>query len=275
MSEDVPPDPGTPRARFAAEMRRLREAAQLSQTSVAARLGCTRAQVSRLEGGSRTPSKYDAEQLDRLFGSGGSTHFADLRKHIIARPGGPAWFIGWAEEIEPVALVIRSWDPLLIPGLLQTESYARHIFAKEPRMTPEEAEGRVQARVRRQWILDKDDPPMLLVLIDAGVLRRRVGGAEVMREQLDHLLKMADRPTISVQIVDPECLPGLAGAFMIAELPIGQADTIHADSPAQGHVTTDYDTVSSIRNRYEAIRLWTYPEHASLKMIEEARQGWT
>ncbi|MGC5010666.1 helix-turn-helix domain-containing protein [Streptosporangium sp. DT93] len=275
MSEDVPPDPGTPHARFAAEMRRLREAAQLSQSSVAARLGCTQAQVSRLEGGSRTPSKYDAEQLDRLFGSGGSTHFADLRKHIVARPGGPAWFIGWAEEVEPVALVIRSWDPLLVPGLLQTESYARHIFSNGPRATPDEVEERVQARMRRQQILDRDDPPMFLVLIDEGVLRRRVNGPEVMREQLGHLLEAVQRPNISIQVVDPECMAGLAGAFMIAELPIGQPETVHMDSPALGHVTNDHELVISIRKRYEEIRLWAYPERVSLKMIEEVRREWT
>ncbi len=76
-----------------------------------------------------------------------------------------------------------------------------------------------------------------------------------MREQLDHLLKITEKPAVSIQIVDPDCLPGLAGAFMIAELTGGQPETIHADSPAQGHVTTDCDLVTSIRNRYEAIRL--------------------
>ncbi len=80
-------------------MRRLREAAQPSRSSVASRLGCTQTQVSRLESATRTPSRSDAERLDLLFGSNGSTHFTDLRRHIVARPSGPAWFIGRAEEI--------------------------------------------------------------------------------------------------------------------------------------------------------------------------------
>ncbi|WP_329428979.1 helix-turn-helix domain-containing protein [Streptosporangium sp. NBC_01495] len=275
MSVETSPEPGSPHARFGAEMRRLREAAQLSQTAVASRLGCTQTQVSRLESATRTPSRSDAERLDLLFGSNGSTHFTDLRRHIVARPSGPAWFIGWAEEVEPAALVLRSWDPLLVPGLLQTESYARHLFTHGPRATPDEVEERVQARMRRQRILDKDDPPMLLVLIDEGVLHRRVNGPEVMREQLGHLLEVAQRPNISIQVVDPECMAGLAGAFMIAELSNGQPETIHMDSPAQGHVTTDHDLVISIRNRYEAIRLWAYPERVSIKMVEEVRREWT
>ncbi|MEU0480064.1 helix-turn-helix transcriptional regulator [Streptosporangium sp. NPDC006013] len=275
MSDEVPLDPGSPRARFAAEMRRLREAAQLSQTAVAARLGCTQTQVSRLEGGSRTPSKSDAERLDLLFGPSGSTYFVDLRQHIVARHGGPIWFMSWAQEVEPFALVMRSWDPLLVPGLLQTESYARHVLSYSARMAPGELEERVQARMQRRKVLDKEDPPLFTALIDEGVLRRRVGGPEVMREQLDHLMEIVQRPAISVQVVDPQCMAGMSGAFMIAELPNGQPDTIHADSSVQGQVTTEYEFVVSVRNQYEAIRRSAYPEHMSLKMIEEARQGWT
>lgn len=275
MSVEPFPGPESPRARFGAEMRRLRETAELSQSAVASRLGCTQTQVSRLEAASRTPSKSDAERLDRLFGSNGSTYFMALHRQITARPGSPAWFMSWAEEIEPTACALRSWDPLLIPGLLQTESYARRIFSREPLITPEEVEERVEARLARQAIINGDSPPLLLALLDEGVLRRRVGGAEVMREQFDHLLEVSERPTISIQVVDPECLPGLLGAFMIAELPDGRPDTVHVDSSAEGQVTTDPRLVTSISKRYEAIRLWAYPEHVSRKMIEEGKQEWT
>jgi transcriptional regulator with XRE-family HTH domain len=273
MSVEPFPGPGSSRVRFGAEMRRLREAAQLSQAAVASRLGCTQTQVSRLEAATRTPSKSDAERLDRLFGPDGSTYFTGLRECIVA-PGGPIWFRSWVEEIEPTARVLRSWDPLLIPGLLQTDSYARQVLSQEPRMTPQEVDERVMARVRRRQILDQDDPPSLLVLIDASVLLRPVGDSEVMREQLDHLLATAERPTVSIQLVDQRCLAGLLGAFMIAELPDGQPDMIHADSPAEGQVSADHNLVTSIWNRYEAIRRWAYPDHMSIKMIEEARQEW-
>jgi transcriptional regulator with XRE-family HTH domain len=275
MSVELFPDPGSPRVRFGGEMRRLREEAQLSQSAVASRLGCTQTQVSRLEAATRTPSKSDAERLDLLFGTGGGTFFAGLHRRIVARPGGPAWFMSWAEEVEPVALVLRSWDPLLVPGLLQIESYARQVFCHAPRITSEEVGERVEARMRRQSILDKGDPPLLLVLIDEGVLRRRVGGPEVMREQLDHLLDVAQRPSVTIQLVDQQCLSGMLGAFMIAELPNGQPDAIHVDSSTEGQISADPIYVTSIWNRYEAIRRWAYPDRMSLKMIEEARREWT
>ncbi|MFF3444060.1 helix-turn-helix domain-containing protein [Streptosporangium sp. NPDC002721] len=275
MDEVLPLDPGSPRVRFGAEMRRLREAAQLSQSSVARRLGCTQTQVSRLEGATRTPSKSDAEKLDQLFGTADGNAFTRLRQRILAQPGGPIWFQSWVEEIEPTALVLRSWDPLLIPGLLQTESYARHLFSQAPQITSDEVEERVRARMQRQWILGRENPPLLLVLVDAGVLRRKVGGVEVMHEQLGHLLEITQSPTVSIQIVSPECLTGLMGAFTIAELPDGQPGALHAESSAEGQIMTDLDSVTSIWKRYEAIRLWAYPEHVSLKMIEKARRGWT
>ncbi|WP_037970390.1 helix-turn-helix domain-containing protein [Streptosporangium amethystogenes] len=275
MSDEIPPDPGSPRARFGAEMRRLREAAQLSQSAVGRRLGCTQTQISRLESATRTPSKSDAERLDALFGTDGSTYFVDLREYIVARHGGPVWFMSWTKEVEPFAITMRSWDPLLVPGLLQIESYARHVLSYSARIAPDELEERVQARMQRREVLDKEDSPLFTALIDEGVLHRRVGSIEVMREQFDHLLEMAKRPTISIQVVDPQCIAGMSGAFMIAELPGGQPDTIHADSSVQGQVTTEYEFVVSVKSQYEAIRRWAYPEHMSLKMIEEARQGWT
>ncbi|WP_449062208.1 helix-turn-helix domain-containing protein [Planomonospora algeriensis] len=267
-------DPGSPRVRFGAELRRLRETAQLSQAAVAARLGCTQTQVSRLEKATRTPSRSDAERLDLLFGQTGGVSFTRLYQRIVAQPGGPVWFRSWAEEIEPTARVLRSWDPLLIPGLLQTESYARQLFSQAPQISPEEVEERVQARMRRKGILDRENPPLVLVLVDAGVLHRKVGGVEIMREQLGHLLEVAQRPTVYIQVVDPECLTGLLSAFMIAELPNGQPDAVQVDSSATGQVTTEDDTVNAIWKRYEAIRRWAYPDPISVKMIEEARREW-
>ncbi|MEU0482330.1 helix-turn-helix transcriptional regulator [Streptosporangium sp. NPDC006013] len=261
--------------RFGAEMRRLRLAAQLSQTAVARRLGCTQTQISRLESASRTPSRSDAERLDLLFGTTGNTSFVRLYERIIAQPGGPIWFQDWIEEIEPTALILRSWDPLLVPGLLQTESYARHVLSQEPQITSQEVEENIEARVQRRRILDRDDPPLFLTLVDAGMLSRPVGDSKVMRDQLDYLLEVTQHPTISLQIVDQRCLLGLLGAFMIAELPNGQPDVIHADSSAEGHNSADPSLVASIWKRYEAIRGWAYPDHMSLKMIQDARQKWT
>ncbi|MEV5414303.1 helix-turn-helix transcriptional regulator [Thermopolyspora sp. NPDC052614] len=256
-------------------MRRLREAAELTQSAVAARLGCTQTQVSRIEIAKRVPSRSNAERLDELFGLTERQYFVGLYRRIISYPAGQAWFLDWVDDIEPVAVVLRSWDPLLIPGLLQTEAYARCVFGQEPRITPEEVDDRVTSRLQRQRVLAKKNPPSYMALIDEYTLHRRVGTAEVMREQLAHLLQMASLPTISIQVVDTQCLAGMLGAFTIAELPNGEADAILADSSAEGQVTDDPDIVSSIWSRYDMIRLYAYPERISLEMIEKARHEWT
>jgi transcriptional regulator with XRE-family HTH domain len=242
-------------------MRRLREAANLSQASLAARLGCTQTQVSRLEKALRMPQPEHAEILDQLFGMADRGYFAGLYKRITTRSGGPSWFMSWLDEIELRATVLRSWDPLLVPGLLQTEAYARHLLTREPRVTPEVAEERVRTRLQRRLILDKADPPMLIILIDQGVLHRRIGGPEVMREQLEYLTEVAVRPNVTIQVVDPECVAGLIGAFMIAELPHGEPHAIHVDSAAEGLASSVSDLVASVWSRYESIRAWAYPEH--------------
>ncbi|MCG5216975.1 helix-turn-helix domain-containing protein [Streptosporangium sp. KLBMP 9127] len=263
----------TPIERFGAELLKYRKDAGLSQTRLGDRLLRSASLVSGIERGIRTPQPDFAEAVDQTFGLT-DRHFARLAERIHQSPGGPRWYARWVEEIEPAATVLRSWDPLLVPGLLQTEAYARAVFSQAPRITPQGVEERVQARLLRQHILERRDPPCFMVLIDAGVLRRKVGGAEVMRDQLDYLINVASRPAMSLQVVDPECLTGLMGPFMIAELP-DAPDTVHIESSAEGRISTDSDTVSSLWRRYDAIRSWAYPDRASLEMIKEVRQEWT
>jgi transcriptional regulator with XRE-family HTH domain len=276
MDTDSPSPPilPSPRIKFGTEMRRLREAAGLTQSAVAARLGCTQTQVSRIEIAKRVPSRSNAERLDELFGLTERQYFVGLYRRIASYPTGQTWYLDWVDEVEPAARVLRTWDPRLVPGLLQTEAYARHVFLGGPRITPEEAEERVKSRLLRQRILTRKDPPSLMALIDEGVLRRRVGGPAVMREQLGFLLDVARRPTVSVQVVDSRCLAGMLGTFIIAELPDGEPDAILADSSAEGQVSADPEIVASVWSRYEAIRLWAYPEHLSLEMIEGVRKEW-
>ncbi len=166
MDTSFPLDVGSPRIRFGSEMRRFREMAQLSQSAVAARLGCTQTQVSRLEIAKRTPARSNAEKLDTLFELTDKKHFVGIYHRILAEQGIRTWYLDWIHEVEPVAQVLRTWDPVLVPGLLQTEPYARAIFSQEPRITPEELADRVQSRIERQAVLDGEDAPTLLAQQD-------------------------------------------------------------------------------------------------------------
>jgi len=105
----------------------------------------------------------------------------------------PPWFLDWL-GIEREAAVLRTWEPMLIPGLLQAEGYVRAIFASWRQDSPETIEAKTAARLDRQQIFSREDPPVLWVLIDELVLVRRVGDAKAMTAQLAHLAEMATRP---------------------------------------------------------------------------------
>ncbi len=271
----MPYAPETPRERFGNELRRLRETAGLSQNAVAVRLQVTQTHVSRLEMGKRTPQLSQAETLDQLFGLTDNRYFVGLRERMTARPGGPGWFMRWVEAIEPEALILRSWDPLLIPGLLQTEAYAHCIFAGAPDAIPDEIDDRVQARIRRRMILDRERPPAIWALMDEWVLRRPIGGVSVMWEQLDYLLQISQRHNVNIQLVpgDNPCTAGLSSGFVLAQLPDATV-VVSVESAGRGEISAEHDLVTRIWGAYDKIRSEAFPVGTSLKMIKDARDQW-
>ena len=172
---------------FGAEVRRWRTAAGLSQEQLGQRVGYSGAQVGKVETGERAPSQEFAQHCDQaLPGAGGLF----LRIYHLARRwdgGYPSWFVEWVQA-EGRAITLHTWEPLLIPGLLQTEEYARAVLAAAHPASPEdEVERLVSARMDRQAILDQAEPPLLWVILDEGVLTRPVGGPVVMRDQIERL----------------------------------------------------------------------------------------
>ncbi|WP_405145740.1 helix-turn-helix transcriptional regulator [Sphaerisporangium sp. NBC_01403] len=271
---DIDPEE-SPRARFAYELRRHRLAAELTQKQLGRRIGFSTSAVAMVETSKFRPSERFAELCDEVFGLDG------VMTRLYAEvwpppPPVPAHFRDWAVE-EQRATTLRSWEPILIPGLLQTESYSRRIFEREPGITPEQVEQRVTGRMQRKTILSRNNPPMLMSLIDEGVLHRPVGGPAVMREQLEHLLEMARHPRVTIQIVpySAEALPGLLGACIIAEMR-GNPYTVRVESQPRGRTVTDRSTIAELVSRYDAVRADAYPQHLSCKMIEEVvKQKWT
>jgi hypothetical protein len=212
-------DPGvSPRHHLGAEIRRAREEAGMSQAELAKITSHDRTYVTKAETGDIDLSEAFAAGCDRAFpGRRGwfSRFWHD--SHRWDHPY-PAWFHDWVEKFERLAVILRAWQPSLVPGLLQTADYARAIFASWRRDSGDAVEVNVAARIGRQRILDGEGPPDLRVLLDESVLCREVGSAAVMHGQLEHLLGMARRPNVSVQVVPTAARAylGLAGAFSIA-----------------------------------------------------------
>ncbi|WP_442811719.1 DUF5753 domain-containing protein [Streptosporangium sp. NBC_01755] len=142
-------------------------------------------------------------------------------------------------------------------------------------MVDEQVEKAVAARMERQRILSQSVPPMLWVILDEGVFHRPIGGKEVMRHQLQHLLEMVDRPRIGIQIV-PLALgsaTGTSGGFVIAQLP-ESPDMVYVESVTHGHVTNRPEDVGAVCARYDTIRAEASPQYVSIELIREAEKLW-
>ncbi|PZG43084.1 hypothetical protein C1I98_18910 [Spongiactinospora gelatinilytica] len=273
-SDGKPPNgPETPEKRFGRELRRVRKEAGLSQTRVGRACGCSASLVSSVERATRVPQPDFARGLDRLFGL--NQFFTRLARGI-GEPltSGPEWYARWIDEFEPGAHTLRSWDPLLIPGLLQTDDYARAVIAGDL-TRPRDVADRVAARKTRQLILDRDDPPEVWVLIDEGVIRRLIGTPAIMAAQLDRLLELAGRPNITIQVVPfgATTTAGMMSGFIIAELDGGQT-AVSIESAGEGMVSVNAEHVSAVSRRYDRLRAEAHRPDDSLRLIEEARGRW-
>ncbi|MEV0236792.1 helix-turn-helix transcriptional regulator [Nonomuraea sp. NPDC050786] len=218
----------------------LREARHLTGAQVAQQTGVTQSALSRLERGKNsyvTPG--DVRLLLDLYDANEDVREETL--HLIASARlTPYWAphrraLGALEEyvaLETEAQHIRYWQPLLIPGLLQTEAYAHAVIAAD-RFDDDASLVRlkVRARLARQWIVFGDDPVQLHVVVAEDALRQRVGDPQVMRDQLDRLVREAGRPNVTIQVL-PRAVgahPGMAGGFVLLNLPwLGDALFIEA-----------------------------------------------
>ncbi|MFC6079974.1 helix-turn-helix domain-containing protein [Sphaerisporangium aureirubrum] len=271
---DINPEE-SPRARFAYEVRRYRLAAGMTQKQLGRRLGFSTSAVAMVETSKFRPSERFAELCDEVFGLDGV--IAGLYAEVWPPPPPvPAHFRDWAVE-EQRATALRFWAPLLVPGLLQTEAFARRVISCSPDITEDEVERRVAGRMQRRAVFSRVDPPAVMCLLDEGVLHRPVGGPAVMREQLEYLLDLSRRPNFTIQVVpyDAEVLSGLLGAYTIAEMR-GNAYTVRVESQPSGRTVTDRATITNMVRRYDAVRADAYPQHQSGKLIEEVvTQKWT
>ncbi|MFG1874596.1 helix-turn-helix transcriptional regulator [Sphaerisporangium sp. NPDC049003] len=270
----VPPDPDPtvkPLVFLGAEMRKRRIRANLTQDRLARTIQFSQSLVGFIERGERTPSQNFMQRYDDALNAGGE--LVRLWAHLT-RGASPRWFRNWL-EVEHEAHTLHSWEPLVVPGLLQTDAYARVVIRGEPGLTEEQVETAVQARMERQKILTQSTPPMLWVVLDEGVLHRPIGGNKTMHRQLERLLEADESPRVSIQIV-PLTLgatTGTSGGFIIAQLP-GDGDTVYIESATHGHVTNRLEDVEAIRARYDKIRADAHPQHVSIQLIREAQTSW-
>lgn len=203
------------------QLRRLREAAGISREAAGDAIRGSHAKISRLELGRTGYKERDVSDLLALYG------VTDLREcaeflNLARQASIPGWWHRyndvlppWFEQLlglEEAASVIRTYEVQFVPGLLQTEEYARACTRLgHPRATEKETERRVRLRMERQEVLGRPHAPKLWAVVDEAALSRPLGGPEVMRAQVDHLLWAAKQPNITLQVA-PFTIGGLAAA---------------------------------------------------------------
>ena len=226
-----------------------------------------------METGAEVPGADFVGDCDTYFEMRGALKtVARLARHTA---GLPSWFRWWAEQVESRAHTLRSWQPTVIDGLLQTPDYARALLRRVPGATEEQIEERAAARLGRQKILDGENPPRLWVMMDEGVLHREMGGPKVMHDQLQALIDASERPNVTTQVVPTGAqVPGLGGAFAIASIN-ASLDLLYLEYAHAGRVSELPDDVQEIANYWEAIRTEALTPRLSLDLISKVMEQWT
>lgn len=264
---------------FADELRAHRSAHGWTQADLAAKISYSESLIAQVETCRKAPTPELARALDRVFATPGFTEdspdapgtpgtFGRMLVRLRNLPF-PASFRSFApHEAEATALYI--FEHSLIPGLLQTEAYARAILETHPDVTEDVVSERLAGRLSRQEILERDDPPppVVCALIDQSALNREIGGPVAMRDQLVHLAAMSRRPNITVQVIpNTGAHPGLLGAFTVADLG-GSPGIVNVEDIADGRVTEDPATVSMVALRFHTLRGDALSKGASRDLIE-------
>ena len=243
---------------------RLREGLSGSQMGLI--MTCNRHTVSNMEAGRYKITDAQAKAVDERFNLNG--HFQRLLKY--AREGhDPDWFREHL-EYEAKARQLRIWELSLIPGLFQTEEYARAQFTLAGE---KDIEGAVSARMARQGILTKDAPPFVWVVLDQAVISRPMGGPEVMREQLAKLLELSALHHVSVRVVPWSAGGhlGQEGAFKV--MTVGATDVVYTEASMGGRLAQGTSEVESFAILYDQISVKALPEDLSRSLIQEVMEA--
>ncbi|WP_326551075.1 helix-turn-helix domain-containing protein [Micromonospora sp. NBC_01813] len=243
-------------------LRELRTGRKMAQDRLAAAIGVSKSLVQSFESGKLIPQEGTAERLDGFFGTGDEIQ----RAAKIEREDRQPWLRSWFEQ-ERRAALLRSWAPMLVPGLLQCEAYMREVFAAVPSNA-----GKVDAlvakrRERQAATIDRKDPVGLSAIISEVVLRR--GPSEVLKDQLGHLVDVGHRPHVRVRVIPAESESihvGLAGAFIIAGMPDGRR-AAYMDDQLTGHVANAPGDLAHLELAWEEIDALALPVVQSRDLI--------
>lgn len=270
MAKEIEPEVSMA-ALFGSRVRRLRTAAGLTQAELGARTHVVSTRITQVERSSGAkPTLELARALDDALGADGL--LVDLWPHVY-RESFPDWsrtFMAYSAQ----AAAIHEYASHVVPGLLQTEEYARAVLGVGLSLKNErQLEERLNARLERQERLTSPERPELLVILDESVLRRPVGGDDVMRRQLARLLEAAADPHITVQILpfDQGEHDMLGGSLTVLTLPDG-SEVAYTEGAHHGQLFEGPDEVRRFAVTYDRLRAVALPPRRSLGMIRSVME---
>jgi len=285
------PSPTVLKRYVALELRRLRESAGFKRDEVASRAGCATSHITHLEVARNLPKIPELELLLRHYGAASRIPaFVNLLETARA---GRDWWLPFADAVpawfelflglEATAAEIESYHGLVIPALFQTPDYAEHIVRSgSPGLSNAEVAQRVELRMARQDVLTRDpDPPTVTAVLDESVLHRAAGEEIVLLEQLTHLLKMAESPTITIRVLPLSAgvHAGVSNTFVLLTFPAlleNDPGVVYTEDRVRGTYYDEPDVITRHRCTLHRLRDAAHPVEESRatlqRRIEELSQ---
>jgi transcriptional regulator with XRE-family HTH domain len=273
------PSPTVRRRRLAAELRRLREAAELTIDEVGEKLECSASKISRIETGHVGVTPRDVRDMLEVYGieDDGREALVQLAREARKKGWWHAYnevFTGAFVGLESDASSLHTHQALLVPGLLQTAGYTRAVVrATRPDAAEAEVERRVEARVTRQKLLTDAHPPEYWAVIDEAVLCRTVGGPAVMREQLERLVEVAALPHVTLQVVPFEAgaHAGMDSPFLILGFPEqADPDVVYVEYTTTGVYLEQQSDVHRYTLMFDHLRAAALKPDDTVEMVKRA-----
>ena len=288
MSE--PASPTVRRRRLAAELRRLRERADLTGDFVAGQMGWSASKVSRIENAHNAPRPTEIKKLLALYGIEG--RYADELMELAQEAKGKGWWKAYSDALpdlhtayiglEAEATAASHWSPEVVPGLLQAEDYAREVLrTANGAAPPREIERMVEARMVRQRLLQRNPPFELTAVIDESVLMRLIGSDALMVQQINRLLEVSEYhyPHVSLRILPLNGVhPVVAGAFILLQFgavhEVGYHDIAYVEHFTNAvYIEAERDTFQ-FQIGFKKLSEAALDEDASRDRLVEARDHW-
>jgi transcriptional regulator with XRE-family HTH domain len=253
---------------WGSELAHALEAAGMTGKQLAQELNVVPPTVSHWINGRRKPHQKDVERIEKVLEANGYRTNGYLTRYLLKwlpREVAHEWLDRWI-EIEKIATQLLSFQTLVMPGLLQIEDYARTVLSDE---------GEVATRLERQKVLEDDNPPMFVALLDESVLRRKIGDAGVMHLQLMHLVTMAERDNIRIHVLplSADACEEIAGSFVIASFNGGN-EVAYVENAIFGETVESKEKLADMHRMWEILRSDALPRDESIQLIRRVAEEW-